>query len=411
MQVVEKEYCQYQVQWQADRAVVKKHQLDAVTRLNKKQVQIKGFRPGKAPIQAYLNYQPKLLEANAQQTLVQEAYDQFLFENEVEAFFQPQVTKAEFHSDGFDLDMTVYTKPKFTLAPYTGFQIPKPALEPLETMVEKTIHQLALKHAQLVAFTDKDHVQEGDKITLSLWWTSGEEEKAIWSAQEYTVGSNLLADGWDSNLHGAKMGENVIFSHKFDENALDSEFENQTIQFRAVVEMGFHVLRHPVDDALAQKESLQTLEELTKLANGVVSQQQGTQRKKLIQDQIMKRLLAVNDFKAPDFLVKMEAQNLAQQRKLIFDQLDQETRDGLLKVASEMVRTSILLEKVRSQEIDLKWNHKELYSMFASRLAAAGYNPEVMKQMEQQGSLAGYLANMQDALTLDFIQSKSEIIE
>jgi|JI10StandDraft_1071094.scaffolds.fasta_scaffold00171_67 trigger factor len=410
MQVSEKNYCEYSVQWTAPLDLVSKHQDQAVERLNKAKVMIKGYRPGKAPKQAFKTFQPKMLENNSQSTLIQEAYDTFTFEQELTPMFGPQISKAEFHPDGFDLEMTVYTKPKFEVTGYTDLKIPEPAMETMESMVEKTIGQLAVKHANLTPYGAEDFVQAGDKVTLSLWTTSDTEEQLL-NEMEYQIGSNLLGPDFDNCLYGTKIGETSIFSHQFGKEVWNSDYEDKKVDFRATISMGFKVVPAPIDDSLAKAEGLSNLGELVKVANGVISNQLRIKRKKLIHDQIVKRLNAANEFKVPEYLVKLEAQNLARQSKLILEQLDEKTQEETTKTATEMVKLSLILDGIRNKEIELKFSHKELYGMLAQRLVSAGYTPESMQQMEKRGELTGLIAALQDSITLDWIEKKSEIIQ
>jgi trigger factor len=411
IQVQEVDYCKVNVAYVADSKAVNSKRQEILSKYIEmaKTQPIKGYRPGRAPVQAIKVYYGKQIDSQIKQDLVSVAYDEVLYETKMKPVFYPQVLRSELNKDQFECELAFFKKPEFELKEYKNFEVPQP--HQTQTHMEKVeahLESLRRDYADVVPYSDDDFVEMGDQITMDVTYTHSTEPLSklnqILSAEGalYKVGGGQRESEFDDEILGMKAGEERSFTIK--------KSSTDLFDVKVMVHMGTKSIPCALDDEFAQKLDCPTLKDLIDRVGGIATQQIEQEIKQKFQQQIVARLLSNHNFEVPQFLIDMEAQMLAAQYQMKFNNLDAENKKIFLDMAKSQVKLSLILDSIREQEPEAVFTEQEIIDHLSTQLMEAGQNPKkILGDLERNGKLAGVVAKMRNESTLDWLMKTCKI--
>lgn len=406
----EKEFCKVLVDYQAPIDVVKQKREQALEEIYKqsKSVAIKGFRKGKANMNAVKMHFHKQISDVTKQKLLSHALDEYVFESKAKTIFYPEIKSVQLNDNQFHCQMLVMKKPSFELKQYKGFEIPRPHLEmTAPAMVEKALQQLRTEHGDVQPYREGEFVQVGDKVTLDMKCVAGDKviEEFTKEGVLYEVGSGLYQD-IDDNILGMIPGEERVFETLFDKEA------GTKATFTVLVHMGVKSIPCSLDDDFAQKLGIETFDKLRHQLDGQAVQEMKNQEQKAIEQQIVQRLLAEHSFEVPQFLLDVESEKIAAQFNVKFANLDETVRNNIRVRAKDMVKLSMIMDSIRETEQETSFSESEMLNYMRNQWRAAGTDPEKMiVEAEKSGQLYGIVASLQHKATMEWLANNSKIID
>ena len=187
--------------------------LDAAFRRLAREVQIYGFRPGKAPRRVL---EAKLGAGVAREEAIRETlpeyYENALRETDTDAIAQPEIDIKSGEAGPLQFDAVVEIRPVITVPGYDSLRVVVPNPEPTEEEITQQIDRLRNQGAEL---NDVERAcREGDAVVIDIHGTQNDEAVAGLDATDltYEVGSGSLVDGLDGPLAGSKAGDVVTFA-------------------------------------------------------------------------------------------------------------------------------------------------------------------------------------------------------
>lgn len=405
----EVEYCKLLVSYTADPNVVKTKRDEFVSSLRK--THVKGFRPGKAPDYAIKAVLGRKLDVYVAEKMKSQAFDDIIFETEIKPIGVPKFEDVKINGNNFSCQMTVFKSPEFELKDYK-FEIPKPDINiDIQADVESTLEHLRIQLGDVEPYGDNDFVNTGDQITISFTATVDGEpfEEGSSEGQLYVVGQNLLP-GFDDNLLGASAGETRMFTQVIPEGVGD--LSGKTAQFVVNVIMGAKKIPCALDDEFAKKlgsENVQALrDQIQRIAEAKASQAQNLK----VRQQVAARLVEDHDFKAPGFLVDMEAQYLALQNNIDWSTLATEDKEIFTSQAEKSVKLSLILNSVRDKDPETVLTDMEMQGALHKKAALQNKDPkQFLVEAERNGSLLGMTSALRDEYTLQRIVDGVKLVD
>ncbi|MDU3111167.1 trigger factor, partial [Corynebacterium sp.] len=200
------------------------------------QVQIPGFRKGKAPaklIEARFGRGPILEQVL--NDMVPSRYDEVVREEELKVIGQPEVdiTKLE---DGELVEFTaeVDVRPEIGLPKFEDIAVEVDPLVADEEAVEAELQNLLARFGTLTGV--ERAVEKDDFVSIDLSATiDGEElEEASTEGLSYQVGSDDLIDGLDEAVVGLSQGESKEFTTKLVAGEHEGEDAQVTVTVQSV---------------------------------------------------------------------------------------------------------------------------------------------------------------------------------
>ena len=181
-------------------------------------VEIKGFRKGKAPlnlVKEKIN-QAQVL-SDAVDSLLPEIYTAIINEDKIKPYAQPKVDVTKISEDELEVKFIIVTAPEVKLGAYTGLKIGKQEAKVTDEQLEAATKDLLEKGATLVVKVGE--AKEGDTVVMDFVGTVNGTAFEGGTAENYelVLGSHSFIPGFEEQLVGHKAGEHVDVNVTFPE--------------------------------------------------------------------------------------------------------------------------------------------------------------------------------------------------
>ena len=396
--------------------------IEAAVKRIANQVNIRGFRRGKAPRriverevglqaildEAYENMGPKAFnEAMEQEKLELATYPQF--ERVTVEEGKPLIFKA-----------TVTPKPEVTLGEYKGLKVEKAAEEVTEAQVDEHINKMRERQAKLVDAPEGAAVAKGDLVTLDFKGFVDGEAFEGGEGKDYPlqIGSGSFIPGFEDQLVGAKAGETREVKVTFPADYHEKKLAGKDAVFQCTV----HTIRHKelpaLDDAFVEKVSVfHTVEELKKdvrekMEKAAAQKAENDRRVAAIDKAAENITVDIPPVMIEERITQMlrELAMRLEQQGMKFEQYLQysgsdmtKLRDEYRETATKNVRTDLMLEAVAKAE-NIKVEPADLDSEVAMMAQMYGAKPaQVRKIVVEQGRVGDLAVTVMRRKTAKFI--------
>ena len=371
------------------------------------QVQIPGFRRGKAPRQ--------LIEARFGRGAVMEQvvndtlsnrYGQLLDEHDLKVVSQPEIdlTKVDPNS-GVDFNFEVDVRPEFEVPSFDDVAVEVPALEVSDEDVEEALNSLrqrfgSLKEVERAAAKD-------DFVVMDLAATVDGEplEEASAEGMSHQVGQDELIEGLDEAVVGLSAGESATFTTTVPGGEHEGKEAEVTVTVTTVKERELP----EADDEFAQTASeFDTIEELRDDLRDNVAEQKKSEQAVAIRDAVLDEVLGKTEFPLPETMVDEQVQAQVQQ---LLAQVggNEELLNTLLEAqgtsrekfeadaresAEKAVRTQLFLDSLSEIE-KLEASQQDLSDHLMFTAQTYGMDPnQLAAQLQQSGQIANLFAEV-----------------
>lgn len=392
----------------------------------KKDVHLKGFRKGKAPMAILEKNYGDRVKAEVAEQLVQETYFHAVEEKGLDVVVHPEIRETSFPDDGsFVYVAVVDVKPVFEISQYKGVEIEKPAVNVTEADVDRKIEELRRKHAVLRTADDEHGVVMDDIVIVDFQGFHNEKAMKEVHNENYSidVGTKRLGAEFEEQLIGLKKGESALYETDFPSDYPNPVMAGKKIEFKVDVKEIKERVKPVLDDEFA-KDVDANCGSLAELREGIAKELR-QQREAALEgdliDRIMLKLISMNQFPVPERAVQYEIQEMINQteERLKRAGLTLETagikRDELAKqnheAAEKRVRGDFLLKKVAELE-EIKLADEDIergYQRIAMQYKMTV--PEVKQYFQRREEIMPFLAELLNEKILRFLLDAATITE
>lgn len=240
-------------------------------------VTVKGFRKGKAPLAQAARYiKPGEALDKAADKAVQKAFNEMIEKNGVKPIMQPELVVEEFKVEKFAFKFVVATVPVVELGQYTDIVIEKKQVRVLKADIEKELEALANKNAELVVAETDYAAEKGDTVVIDFkGFVDGEAfDGGEASSFDLVLGSNTFVPGFEAQLLGVKTNEDKDVNITFPVNYV-ADLSGKEALFKVHVNAIKRKVVPAIDDELAKDldiEGVETLEQLKEHLKGQIKE-------------------------------------------------------------------------------------------------------------------------------------------
>lgn len=415
-EVKEVSYCKLSVNVNFDSDKIEEKRSQVLNEFKK--FPVPGNRPGKASIDAIKHRYRAQIDARLREALAEEAYHGAVTEKELKTLGNPEFTSLSLNENSFSCSFNVNTKPTFELSDYKAFSLPKPKNNlSAEEFAESLLQELRERNGETVPFGDDDFVQKGDSVIIDyVGIVDGVERSELTAKKEViTIGSSPFP-AFDENLLGMKVGEERSFDVPAPSNA-SVEYANKTITFKVTLALGSKTTPAPLDDELAKRLNFTDLQSLRSHVGSVATQRTSEHEKALLLQQISARLVENHNFQIPSWLTTGEAQLHCSRAGLKWDEITDERKEEFLSQAEKSIKLSLVLEKIRENEIEAQLSDEELNQFIDRELVNLARSNEqadvdnLRNQIHSSGMLPVLIGKIRDDYTLNYLLGTSTVVE
>lgn len=393
--------------------------LQAAYLKERKKISIPGFRKGKVPRQMLEKmYGPEIFYDDAVNSMIPEHYEKAYDECGLDIVSRPEIDVVQMEKgQPFIFTAEVAVKPEVTLGEYKGLKVDKISVEVTEEDVDAEIQRERERNGRTVEVTDRA-VQDKDMVTLDFEGSVDGEPFEGGEGTDYplTIGSGSFIPGFEEQLIGAEIAEEVEVEVTFPEDYHAAELAGKPAVFKCTVKTVKERELPELDDEFASEVSeCDTMEEYRAEVEKKLFDRKTAEAREKVEDQAVDQAAENAQMDIPQAMIDFQVGNMMDEMsynlrmqgmtKEMYYQMtgltDERIRQDLEKQAVKSIRTRLTLEAVaKAENIEVSGERleEELQKM------ADNYKMEVEKLKENMGEkrIEELKENIvvQDAITL-----------
>ncbi len=392
-----------------------------------KQVNIPGFRRGRAPRQLVETFYGKeILFQDALEYVVPTAYEEAIEALNIEPIAQPEFDIEEIEGNQpFTFTAIVAVKPEVVLGELEGLEVKIPIYEVLEGDVEGRIEQIRSSYAQLEQKVDEPTVF-GDTVILDFEGFIDDLPFAGGKGEDYPLelGSNSFIPGFEEQLIGAKAGDLVDVKVTFPAEYHEESLAGKAAIFKVnIKEVETKVLRELNDEFVQEVSEFETVEEFREDVRRNLEEMLEKQKKEYLKQVILDEALELCEVPVPDVVIRHQAEAMMQDfaQRIMMQGLDLEQyfmatqsneEDFINQIwpdATLSVKTNFMLDKI-VEEKGFEISDEEVDKQIEEMAASMGLDLEETKT-RIAGAMEDIKYGMKVDKAVDYLIENANIIE
>jgi trigger factor len=333
----------------------------------KGQVNLKGFRPGKAPVSFLKKQFGKSVMGEVVDQVVNEGSQKAVADNALKPAIQPRVEPVgdinavvEGKAD-LSFTVTIDLMPDFTPGDVSTIKVEKLVSDIDDAVIDEQLQRLAESMRSYTARGEDEAAQSGDQTTIDFAGSIDGVpfEGGTGSDFNLTLGSGQFIPGFEDQLVGAKAGDKRDVKVTFPEAYHAPELAGKDAVFAVTVKEVKAPGDAVVSDETARNLGLPDLATLKERVRDQIKGEYGQASRLHLKRRILDALDRMHDFPLPPAMVEAEfaaiwAQveaELAREGKTAADEgkTEEELRDEYRKIAERRVRLGLVLGKLGEQ--------------------------------------------------------------
>lgn len=367
---------------------------------NKGQISVPGFRKGKVPRQMIEKmYGKEIFYEDAANALIPIAYEDAYEECSEDIVSSPKIDVVQIEAGKpFIFTAEVALKPEVKLGKYKGVEIDKADAEVTEEEVEAAITKERETNARTVIVEDRA-VKDGDITVIDFEGFVDDVAFEGGKGENYplTIGSGAFIPGFEEQVAGAKIGEEIEVNVTFPEEYQAEELAGKPAVFKVTVKEIKEKQLPELDDEFASEVSeFDTLAEYREDVKKKLAEKKAADVKNAKEDAVIGAIVEDSEMEIPeamletqqrqmvdDFAQRIQMQGLNMEQYFQFTGMTpQQMLEQVKPQAEKRIKASLVLEAVVAAE-KLEASEED-YEKELQRMAEA-YKMELDKVKEMMG--------------------------
>lgn len=365
---------------------------------NKSKISIPGFRKDKVPRQIIeKTYGPGVFYEDAADICIRNTYSEELDANkEIEVVSRPEieVTQCE-KGKSFIYVASVALKPEVKLGKYKGVKIEKVSTEVTDADVDAEIEKERRANSRTIVVEDRP-VKDGDITVINFEGFVDGVAFEGGKGENYplTIGSGQFIPGFEEQLIGAKIGEDVEVNVTFPEDYQAEDLAGKAAVFKCKVNEIKETELPEADDEFASEVSdfdtiAEWKEDLKKtLTEKKVASAKEEKENKALEAAVENAEMVIPDAMAEfeceqminDYAMRLSQQGLSIDQYLMFTGMDMDGLKAQMKPqAIKTIKSRLVLEAIVNEE-KLEANDDEIEAEIAKMAEMYGMEADKLKE-------------------------------
>ncbi len=232
-----------------------KTELDRAYNDLRRNVVLKGFRPGHAPRTMLERLFGDRVRGETVQKLIKEYTDKALEEQNLKPLLQPEIVTEESDlAKALRFSATFDLRPEIVVRDYQGLRVPRSQVAVSDDELQKTLEELRERAATLKKIEGRTKVERGDLALAEIeGFADGQPLAGAKLGQRILeVSSARLAHGLDEVLAGAEVGHPAQASRSYAADYAEKDLAGKTVEWRATVKEIYTKVLPALDDEFAK---------------------------------------------------------------------------------------------------------------------------------------------------------------
>jgi trigger factor len=403
---------------------------EAVAKDFRREANLPGFRPGKAPREMVLRKYEKDIQDETKRKLISEAYRQAIEEQKLDVLGYPEIEEIQFgRGQALQFAATIETAPEFELPEYKGLPIKREAQTVTDADIERALNML---REQRVSYTTAERpLQAGDIAVVNYAGTCDgkpiteiaptakglTEQKAFWVEAK----PDSFIPGFADQLLGAKAGDKRTVNVDFPANFVTPQLAGKKGVYQVEVAEVKEKVLPPLDEELAKAYGAENLEKLQEGVRRDLENELKYKQNKTLRTELLRVLLSRVGFDLPETAVARETRNvvydLVQENakrgvpRQVIEQQKEQIYSAAARNAKERVKLQFLLQKIAEKE-DIKVSQEEIAKRVHFLAGLYQISPDkFLKDLQKRNGLIEVYDEIMNEKVIEFLQQNAKIEE
>lgn len=399
---------------------------DRVFKSIQKEAQIKGFRPGKAPIATVRSLYGDRVGQDVAQELIQSHYFQALQEHAINPVNYPEFefdVPAENKDFAFSANFEI--RPEIKLTNFEGLEVSTEKFEVDEKRVDSVLENIRSSHAEWVDVLEDRAAIVGDMAKLDfVGKVNGEPlENGAGTDFPLELGSNRFIAGFEEGLVGMKPGQTKTLDLKFPEGYHVESLSNAPVQFEVTLK-GLQKKSLPELTSEFLETKMGGIESIEKLKESIRIDIMDSEKKRIendLKNRLLRALVKANPVDVPASLLKEQKNALVEDMKKRlqqqgmgegdFDQYTDKWSADFDTTAREMIQSGFLVDAL-AVKMELTWNDEDLEKKYDEYAKQTGLEIEKIREFYSRPDQQQRITYMiTEEKVIEFLLSKAKVKE
>ena len=375
----------------------------------KKDVVLKGFRPGKVPTDIIKKQFGKAVYGEVIDKILKESSAKALDEKKIRPALQPKIDLKSF-GEGKDLEYTIsiteFPEVKLDTLDKIKFDEYEIKIEGSET--NKRIKEIAKNQKNFIEVDAAKVANNGDLISFDYKATvdGNEFEGNEGKNTQIEIGKDLFISGFDKQLLKAKKGDEINVEVTLPENFPKKELVGKKSIFRCKINYVKKPKEVEINDEFAKNLGAKDLNDLKKIMSKQINEEFKNSLNIISKNQILKGLEQIKVEDLPQALIDEEIKVLGQ------DQTEEDLKKNkisLEKNASKRIKLGLILNEI-GEKNKIKVDPNEIQAEIQKQLSMMpGQEKIIMDYYKKNPSASASLrGTLYEEKIIDFIKSKAK---
>jgi trigger factor len=390
-------------------------------------IRMPGFRPGKVPPNLIKKMHGEALERDALNTAVQEGVQSLISEQGLRPAMQPQVELEEDYSAGKDVGVKVELEvlPDVPTPAIDGLKLERLTVEPNAEEIDAQLNRFAAQQKSFTSAAEGHPAIEGDQVIIDFVGKTADgvafpggtgEDMAV------ELGSGRLIPGFETQLEGAKVGEERTLNVTFPADYGEKSLAGKPATFDIVVKDVKVASEAKIDDEFAKGLGLDSLEKLRELFKGQIEQELNGLTRTHMKRKLLDQLAQGHDFPVPPSMVEAEFEQIWRQLEheasheedpaAALAEMEKDRAD-YRAIAERRVRLGLLLSEIgRQHNVEVSAQEMQMLAAQAAQQYAPKDRQRFMEYIQSDPVAAAQIrAPLYEDKVVDFLFDKAEVTD
>ena len=372
-------------------------------------VNLKGFRPGKVPVEVLRRQFGKAVFSEVLDKVLKDSTTKALEENKIKPAGQPKLDLKTYGEDK-DLEyiISVTEFPKVELKSIENIKFDEYTVKIDESEADKRIKEIAKNTPSFKDAPPETKAKEGDLVSFD--YTATVDEKSFKGGEgkntQLTLGKELFLKGFDKQLVGVKKDDQKIVEATLPENFPEKELVNKKAKFNCKILSVKISEEVKIDDQFAKNLGAKDLKDLKSLISKQINDEYKNSLDRLSKNQILKELEKFKVDEIPQNLVDEEVKVLSQG---MTDEDSKKSKDNFEEIAKKRIKVGLILNEFGEQN-QIKVSEQELQAEVQKQIRMMPGQEKMVMDFYQknQSALASLRGTVYEEKILNLVKQKAK---
>ena len=333
----------------------------------KSTVNLKGFRPGKVPKEVLKKQFGKAVFSEVLDKVLKDTSTKALEENKIKPAGQPKLDLKTYGEDKeLEYVLSVTELPKVDIKAISDVKFDQYTVKIDNSETDKRIKEIAKNQPNFKEASAETKASEGDLVVLD--YTATVDDKPFKGSEgkntQLTLGKDLFLKGFDKQLIGVKKNDSKIVEAILPENFPEKQLKNKKSKFTCKIISVKKPEEVKINDDFAKNLGAKDLEDLKKLISNQINDEYKNSLDRLAKNQILKELEKFKVEEIPENLIEEEIKILSQGMS---EEDAKKSRINFEEVAKKRIKTGLILNEF-GEKNQVKVTEQELQAEIQKQL-------------------------------------------